>query len=625
MLTVAANRPDTVVLQLKWKHQFQFAGFYAAIEQGYYQEAGLEVVIEEGQLTSNFIEEVISGRADYGIETPELLIAHNNEVPVVALAAIFQHSPEIILSTTDNGIRSPYDLVGKRLALSKYGIASTQALFRHWNISLDSIDIMNTGNFRDSLISGVVAAVDDYIIDGPYELEKEGKTPVVFRPIDYGIDFYGDVLFTSKDEIRKNPKRVQAFREASIQGWIYAMNNKAELIDLILTKYAPTLSKEALIVESMAMEELLVPKFIRPGQMNRERWRHIAETYISLGLLPSDYSLDGFLWDDYIDSSRKKTLQLLRISVFVIAVTIVILLLFITFNYRLRKSVDQRTLELRQANVELQEEVNERKKLMTSLTTSNSRIKSINEELKKSKVRAEESDRLKTAFLSNMSHEIRTPMMGIVGFVDLLKLNDLTDSERQKYLNIIDANSNQLLNIISDIIDISKMEAGQVHIVKSDVDLVEFFKTLNEVFQLKLKESHKDSVVELKYQIKTDSLQPLILNTDSTRLRQIFSNLIENAIKFTEKGVVEYGFESGSGDTGMWHFYVSDTGAGIENTKQCKVFDRFYKEGVPGNTNQSGTGLGLYIVKSLVQLLGGEITLESEPGVGTIFRFTHPK
>lgn len=241
-------------------------------------------------------------------------------------------------------------------------------------------------------------------------------------------------------------------------------------------------------------------------------------------------------------------------------------------------------------------------------------------ELVVAKEKAEESDRLKTAFLQNMSHEIRTPMNAIMGFSELL-LEYANDREKlQSYTEIINLRCNDLLDIINDILDISKIESGQLPVTYTETDLNDLFSELTSFFseyQQRLNKQH----IDFSLHALTNPQKNLII-TDKVKLKQIFINLISNAYKFTEQGKIEGGcqFDENNALT----FYVSDTGSGIPADKHQFIFDRFTQIQHDGKKNIGGTGLGLPIVKALVNLLGGTISLESEAGKGSTFRFSIP-
>jgi PAS domain S-box-containing protein len=234
------------------------------------------------------------------------------------------------------------------------------------------------------------------------------------------------------------------------------------------------------------------------------------------------------------------------------------------------------------------------------------------------KEKAEESDRLKTAFLQNMSHEIRTPMNAIMGFSDLLHDNQ-DRTKVQKYCEIISQRSSDLLDIINDILDISKIESDQLPVNFSETNLIDLFSELNTFFkEYQLKLGKQD--IELSMQPLKNQEENLII-TDNIKLKQILINLISNAFKFTETGRIDVSCKL---EENNLHFFVSDTGCGIPADKHEFVFERFaqLKQGL--RKSSGGTGLGLPIVKALVRLLGGEVFLKSEPGKGSEFSFTIP-
>jgi ABC-type nitrate/sulfonate/bicarbonate transport system substrate-binding protein len=283
---------DKVKLQLKWHHHFQFAGYYAALEQGYYREAGLDVELIEGQPGINFVEEVTSGRANFGIELPSLLIERERGNPVVVLAPIFQHSPLILLTKSESGLTTPQDLVGRTIALHKDSDAELLAMLVNEGVFLDDVDISEQSWEIDDLISGKVDALHAYSTYEPQTLTTQDVPFTILRPITYGIDFYGDTLFTSQDEIDNHPRRVKAFREASLRGWAWALEHPEETIDLIMRDYETQYTREDMIYEASVIHELIRPELIKIGHVNPGRWKHIADTFVSLGMLDADYSLE---------------------------------------------------------------------------------------------------------------------------------------------------------------------------------------------------------------------------------------------------------------------------------------------------------------------------------------------
>jgi len=248
------------------------------------------------------------------------------------------------------------------------------------------------------------------------------------------------------------------------------------------------------------------------------------------------------------------------------------------------------------------------------------RIKSINE-LKKEKAKAEESDKLKSAFLANMSHEIRTPMNAIIGFSEMLKDPDLTMDEREEFISIINANSESLLKLIEDIVDIAKIESGYINLQKSDFNLhkmsLELQKSIKEI-----KKQNRKQNIKLINLNENDLVEDIII-TDQNRLRQVLVNLLTNAVIFTNSGFIRFGFRISEDKTKVI-FLVQDTGIGIPKEKQEIIFERFRKASEDDKQLYPGTGLGLYITKTLVKLLEGEIWMDSIPGVGSNFHFSIP-
>ena len=247
-------------------------------------------------------------------------------------------------------------------------------------------------------------------------------------------------------------------------------------------------------------------------------------------------------------------------------------------------------------------------------------IKETEIELLKEKHHAEESDRLKSAFLANMSHEIRTPMNGILGFAELLKEPGLTGDMQAEYISIIEISGARMLNIINDIVDISKIEAGLLEVNTQEFNLHEQIEFIHSFFKPEIKEKG------LHFFIKnTFPEQEAFIKSDREKIYSILNNLVKNAIKFTDEGTIELGYtlktEKG---TAALEFYVKDTGIGIPKNKQTAIFDRFIQADILDKMARQGTGLGLSISKAYVEILGGKIWVESEEGKGSKFYFTLP-
>lgn len=287
---------DSVTLQLKWTHAFQFAGYYAAQEQGYYRDAGLEVRIEEALPGIDPVDKVVQGQAEFGVGTSSLLLHRQAGQPVVALAAIFQHSPLVLIARQQHPTQGIHDLVGKRVMLEPQS-DELLAYLKQESIPLERIDWVEHSTNPQDLIDGNVDAMSAYVTSEPYYLDRAHFSYQVYTPRSAGIDFYGDTLFTTEAMLKAHPDRVRAFRAASLRGWQYAMQNPQEIVDLILAKYSQRHSRDYYLFEAKQMIPLIQPVLVEMGYMNPGRWRHIANTYADIDLLPQDFSLDGFLYD----------------------------------------------------------------------------------------------------------------------------------------------------------------------------------------------------------------------------------------------------------------------------------------------------------------------------------------
>jgi PAS domain S-box-containing protein len=276
------------------------------------------------------------------------------------------------------------------------------------------------------------------------------------------------------------------------------------------------------------------------------------------------------------------------------------------------------------------QDITERKKaekklqdLNTKLKTRNRelyesiiQIQKINTELISAKEKAEESDRLKSSFLANMSHEIRTPMNGILGFTELLKEPKLTGKEQQEYIKVIEKSSSRMLNIINDIVSISRIESGQMNLSYKETSIKDQIEIIYNFFKLEAKQKN----IDLKINNTLSELDDLV-RTDEEKVYSVLSHLIKNAIKFTESGSIEIGcFKNSNAIT----FYVKDSGIGINSSKIDLIFERFIQEDDSLNRNYEGAGLGLYIAKSYVNLLGGKIWAANNIDKGAVFYFQIP-
>jgi len=328
---------ETITLQLRWHNQFQFAGYYAAIQQGYYQEAGLNVVIVEGQPNKKPVLEVLNGNADYGVGNSEVLLSRLQGSPLVALAAVYQHSPSVLIVKKSSGIRSPHDLVGRKVMMMNQNIdADFIAMFHNEGIDLDSIKIKPSSYEIEDLINGGTAAFNSYITNEPFYLKQRGVDYSILNPRSYGVDFYSDILFTTESEIEKHPKRVEAFRQASLKGWQYAFEHPQEIIDLLLTQYNVEKKREHLEFEAEEIKKLVLPNVVEIGHMNPWRWEHMAKTFTDAGMVKSTTNLTGFDYQHLNDLQQQRWSDIGKFTS-VASIIAAIVLLIVGFAYRKTK------------------------------------------------------------------------------------------------------------------------------------------------------------------------------------------------------------------------------------------------------------------------------------------------
>ena len=328
-----------VYLQLKWKHQFQFAGYYMAQNKGFYKEENLKVNIIEGGAKNIATEMVASGKAQYGIGDSSILLDYANGKPLVVFSAIFQHSPYILLTRSNSNIKRPADLVGKRVMLAgDQGADEFKAMLNNEGIALDKIDIVNQSWDLQDLIDGKVDAVSAYISAEPNYLRAKGIKPGIIHSINYGVDFYGDTLFTNRQELKKNPKRVDAFIRASQKGWNYALEHEAETANLILNMQGVRergITKELLLAEARDMKPLILSDIVEVGHINPLRWQNIARELAKTGLINKEIDLNNFIYEP-----AKTTTNLSKQQIRVAAIVLLAALLSLSIWYfKTRKKI----------------------------------------------------------------------------------------------------------------------------------------------------------------------------------------------------------------------------------------------------------------------------------------------
>ncbi|MGD9420170.1 MAG: ABC transporter substrate-binding protein [Verrucomicrobiota bacterium JB025] len=569
-----ASALDHVVLQLKWRHQFQFSGYYAALAQGYYRAAGLDVELREAKPGSDPIREVLTHRADFGVSTSNLLLLRAQGEPVVTLGVIYQHSPFALLSADSSGIRDIHDLADQPIMMEP-DAAEILAYFKNEGVDPKTLTLLpHTFDTRD-LINGHASAMSAYTSDEPYQLKAAGRSYHLFSPRASGIDFYGDNLFTTESQIAAHPERVKAFLDASLRGWDYAMSHRDEMIDLIHSQYAPDKSLDELRFEADETAKLIHPELIELGYINPGRWQNIANTYADLGMMPHDFPLDGFIYN----RNPRRDLRWLVTAGYIIAALALLTgawtLLTTLANRRLRREVAARVAAEQHARAE---------------------------------------NAAKTNFLSILAHEVRSPLSGIISSLWLYRKSDIP-GDKSEILDIAKTAADHLLHMVDNILDQSKIESGHLHPEFLSVSPHAALREVTELFRSLARSKHLDLTLEISPAI------PEQFTTDPVRLRQILSNLLANALKFTEAGGVHV---TCTLDQTAVKIAVTDTGPGLTQEQMSRIFLPYRQADTSTTRHHGGTGLGLTISSRLAELLGGGLAVTSTPGHGSTFTLTLP-
>lgn len=588
---------EKVVLALKWKHQFQFAGYYAAIEKGYYTEAGLDVELIEGSPETSPVNMVLQGESNFGIGNIELITHFLKGDPVVLLASIFQHSPNVIIVKESSDIYTPHDLVNKSIMLEtdERGFEILGMLYME-GFSKEQLKIVDHTYSINDFLTNKVDALSAYTTNEPYFLESFGIPYRLISPKAYGIDFYSDCLFTSKDEIRKNPERVDRFRDATIKGWEYALNNKEEIATLILSKYNSVKSYQQLIYEANAIHKLINPEMVEIGHSNRGRWESMAGFLYQNGFVDSPRSIDNFLYDiEYHYSIDWR--RIFNIALFsLIAIVLLGILLFI----RVKKIVEKRTRDI--------------KLLVSRLEEQNKQITSINKELISAREAAEESLKDKSTFFAGLTAELKFPVNSLLKLTKQFKPNEIPPDQFINLTQEIQNCSRTLNNFTKDVVAIFSIETSKERIAYGVIDPTTF---LDQYAKCGLERSSLNPE-KLKLNLPSPQLSYSVL-VDKEKIERIFDILIQNSLKHSPGSSIEIGYCQQETDT--LTFWAKDNGKGLSQD-QVEQFNHFFADA--NRYFFKGIGYGLTLVKALVNLMGGSLWVNSHNTDGTTFNFKLP-
>ncbi len=566
-------RLERVVVQLKWRHQFQFAGYYAAIARGYYRDAGLAVALREPGEGEDPVEAVVSGQAQYGVGGSELLLARAAGAPVVALAAIYQHSPYALVTLRESGIGSVHDLAGRRVMIEPQA-AELLAYLRYEGIDASQIEQVEHGFDIAALAEGRVDAMTAYVTDEVFALEQAGLRYQLFSARAAGIDFYGDVLFTTEAEVEQRPERLRAFLDATLAGWRYALDHPEEIARLIRSDYSERHSLEHLLFEAERSRRLMRDDVVEIGYMHAGRWRHIAETYAELGMLPGGAELDAFLFRPDAPDGLASLYRLVALFSLALAAAGGLGAWFWVLSRRLRREVAEREAAQWRAEAALARE---------------------------------------RSLLSILAHDFGTPLNVISAAAQLLDRH-LDGDDRTRARGEVER-IRTATQLLGEQIAACLGRGREVRPDGGPVRPLELRRLLDQL----LKE-RRSLVPERSFLLEVESEEAgtAPIEGDEVLLAAAFANLIDNAIKYsTPRGAVRVRLALAGRNAVV---EVLDEGPGIAEPEAERIFEKYYR--APQTQSAGGIGLGLFMVRSVVESHGG--TVVAVHGPEGRFRVTLP-
>lgn len=597
LIAFASSPVQKVELVIKWKHQFQFAGYYAAVEKGFYSDLGIDVEIIEAKPNASSLDLVSSGKADFGIGGVEVLISYLNGEPLVLLASIMQHSPSAFIVKESSNIYNPHDLVDKSVMMEKdeRGYELLSMLYsegvKPWQINI----AMHTHSINEFL-TNEVDALSVYVTNEPYFLETYGIPYRLIKPSSYGIDFYSDCLFTSKQLVEQNPKLIDNFIHASLKGWEYALNNKEEIAALIVKDYSVTKTYNQLLYEANEIHKLINPELVAIGHTNQGRWFSMANFLYQKGLIGMPKSLDDFFYE----KGEHLNVRWNRLTVLVVLGFLIIAVLAVLFYIRVGKVVARKTGELSM--------------LLAKLEEQNKNIGQINTELLLAREAAEESLRDKSTFFAGLTTELKNPVKGMVQIANELAKSDIKESNKKDLITEIVSLGETLDHFSKDITSIFILDSSAERIGYCDIEPNDLLKK----FAGKYSKQHNLGTDQIRLNLLSPQVSQKVL-IDKEKVLRILNILLANALKHSPGVEVNIGWHNEQPD--MLTFWLNDNGTGL-TLEQLTKFNHFFAD--PLRSFSKGAGYGLTLVKALVHLMKGSVWVTFEKSVGTTFYFQVP-
>ena len=561
----ATQAMQQVSLQLQWKHQFEFAGYYMAKEKGFYRDVGLDVEIREFNSNINIVEDVVNSKVTYGINYSNLIQEKSNGKDIILLSAMMQSSPHVLISLKSSGIKSIQDFKNKRIMInsSAQKTALFTAMLESNGISSDSlIKIKHTFNVED-LVTNRTDLMSCFIGNEPFLLDEKGIAYDLWNPKDYGFDFYDIILFTSTKELLENPLRVEAFRLASLKGWKYAFNHIDETVSIILQKYnTQNKTKSALVYEANVLKKLAYQGSDTLGHIDKTKIQNIYGVYNLSHLADKKIDLDSFIYYKAVESTSKNYKLDFEITKYILFVILVIFFLVIYRHIILRKA--NQNLEKR---IKEEVEENRSKDIMLYQQTKMAEMGEM---------------------IGNIAHQWKQPLA-------ILNVINATIKE----LNDNDKLSKEELNASLDDMEMNIMQMGQ-----TVEDFLSYFNPNKQKEDFSLLESINKAIFIISHTIKKENIEisieidkQLYIKGLKEEFMQVIVTVVLNAVQALQnQDIKEMKIQAFTEDK-RTILEISDSAGGIPKEFLGRIFEPYFTT----KHQTQGTGLGLYIAKMIIE------------------------
>lgn len=557
------NQLTPVRVQLNWRHQFEFAAFYAAQAQGYYREAGLDIEFREIGTVTDLVGEVTSGRAQFGVTNGSLILEHARGKPVLALGALMQHSAVALLASRERGVSSVGDLEGKTVQCPTHSCDEIKAYLKISGVNIDKIDFV--GALADLSIDltdrfETVDATEAYSTSAEYLVKGREHLYILLLPRSAGIDLYGNILFTDDAMLQAHPQLVARFRKATFRGLAYATEHPEEVVDLIISKYnTQNRTREHLLHEARKLHELTRTDLVEPGYMSVGRWGHTRDVYAAIGALPANYDFAGLIYE-----SEPRTLPVWLIWFMTCLMIVIAMALSFAFKLnRINRKLTNEIVDRQQAEAELKSSQNE---FRTFVDQANVLV----------------------------SHELRTPLSAIKMNLEILELKYGSTWESAHNVRAMQQAALRLKDLfegtLKQIFNATSLAGKRRGLIWQSVvtGCVDEFIALWPLLTIRVQIALSD---------------PLEVLATEDLLKTAILNLLENAAKYAPGGaevLVELTTQDKSAVV-----TVSNPSSQIFPPD----FDSLFEMHVRGNVSPGipGTGVGLYLVRLIAEAHGGNV------------------